>query len=177
MSIMDNLDQFPKIPATHAKQAFGDMLDRLRSGQPLAITSHGRIKALIATPETWSFNADRANSAAEERDRAERKLARALQGQVEHDRLQRHARLAVDLLSSAPDRQMAIVNEAKARVRRWKANGVSSDDYIDRWEHLLSLPAHELAKAMVGDCEGWGPALRQNTPFSLKPERHDAEQA
>ena len=34
-----------------------------------------------------------------------------------------------------------------------------------------------LAKAMLGDCDGWGPALRQNTPFSLKPESADARKA
>ncbi|MDP3250332.1 MAG: type II toxin-antitoxin system prevent-host-death family antitoxin [Hydrogenophaga sp.] len=174
---MDKLDELPQIPATHAKQAFGEMLDRLRSGQPLAITSHGRIKALIATPEMWSTTSEKVASAVEELDRVERKLARALQGQVEHDRFQRHARLAVELLGSAPDRQAEIVNAAKARVQRWKANGVSSDDYIDRWAQLLSLPVQQLARAMVGDCDGWGPALRQNTPFSLRPESTDAGQA
>jgi len=174
---MDNLDNIPQIPATQAKQAFGEMLDRLRFGQPLAITSHGRIKALIATPEMWASRADEAASAAEELESTQRKLARAAQSQVEFDRYQRHARLAVELLSSAPDRQAAMVEEARARVQRWKASGLSSEDYVDRWARLLALPVQELAKEMIGDNEGWGQALRQNTPFSLKPSSHDAGQA
>ena len=43
-----------------------------------------------------------------ELDHVERRLSRALQAQVEHDRFLRHARLAVDLLSSAPERQAEI---------------------------------------------------------------------
>ncbi|WP_171019847.1 type II toxin-antitoxin system Phd/YefM family antitoxin [Hydrogenophaga sp. 2FB] len=171
MSILNDL---PQIPATQAKQAFGEMLDRLRTSNAVAITSHGRVKALVSTPEMWS---ERESQFARDTDLLERKLARAQQSRVELDRLQRHAHLAVDLLSSSADQQALIVSEAKARVARWRGHALCSDDYIDRWNQLLSLPVHELAKEMIGDCGGWGNALRQNTPFSMKKKTTDVAQA
>lgn len=171
MSIANDL---PQIPATQAKQAFGEMLDRLRTSQAVAITSHGRIKAIVSTQEMWT---EREQQFAQATDLMERKLARAQQSQVELERLQRHTHLAVDLLASSAAQRALIVNDAKARVARWKAHGLCSKDYTDRWERLLALPVRELAKEMIGDCDGWGNALRQNTPFLLKKKVADGAQA
>lgn len=168
---MNNLTQ---IPATQAKQAFGEMLDRLRTSKAVAITSHGRIKALISTPEMWD---EREAQFERETDLVQRKLARAQQSELELDRLQRHANLAVELLVSSVDQQAMIINEAKKRVARWRSKALCSEDYISRWDQLLSLPVQELAKEMVGDCSGWGRALRQNTPFSLKKKGADVAKA
>jgi len=171
---LDFLATLQQIPATKAKQSFGEMLDRVRTHHALAITSHGRCKALISTPEMWS---ERETRYAQDIDVMERKLARAQQAQVELERLQRHARLAIDLLTSSEDQRVAVLGRAQARVARWKALALCSEDYIERWDHLLSLPIDVLAKEMVGDCAGWGNALRQNTPFSFRPEAADVVQA
>ena len=101
---------------------------------------------------------------------AERQVARANQELVEFERLQRHAELAVQLLCLDSDQQMALINKAKARVQRWRANDLCSEDYISRWEAMLAKPVAILAKEMVSDCDGWGRALRQNTPFTLRPQ-------
>lgn len=167
MSIMVILDNLPQIPATKAKQAFGEMLDRLRAGAPLAITSHGRIKALLSTPESWRAMELESSRGVE---LAERQVARADQERVEFERLQRHAALAVELLSSDPEQQKALIDKARARVQRWRANDLCSEDYIGRWEAMLAKPVPILAKEMVSDCDGWGRSLRQNTPFTLKPQ-------
>lgn len=171
---LDFLATLRQIPATKAKQSFGEMLDSVRTHHALAITSHGRCKALISTPEMWS---ERATRFAQDIDVMERKLARAQQAQVELERLQRHARLAIDLLTSSADQQAAVIDKARARVARWRAHALCSEDYIERWDHLLSLPIDVLSKELVGDCAGWGNALRQNTPFSFKPEVADVVQA
>lgn len=169
MSNMSIADHLPQIPATQAKQAFGEMLDRLRTSKAVAITSHGRVKAIVSTQEMWD---ERERQYAQDAELMERKLARAQQSGVELDRLQRHAKLAVDLLASSADQQRLILTEAKARVARWRVQTSCSEDYISRWDRLLSLPVQELAKEMVSDCDGWGNALRQNTPFSTSPEPH-----
>lgn len=174
MSIMSIADHLPQIPATQAKQAFGEMLDRLRTSKAVAITSHGRVKAIVSTQEMWD---EREQQFEHDTDLMERKLARAQQSRVELDRLQRHAQLAIDLLSSSADQRALILAAAKARVARWRAQVLCSEDYIGRWDRLLSLPVKELAKEMIGDCDGWGNALRQNTPFSMKKEITHGAQA
>jgi prevent-host-death family protein len=174
MSNMSILDPLQQMPATQAKQAFGEMLHRVREKKVIAITSHGRIQAFVSSPEMWAEREARIKS---ENDIMERKLARAQQSQVELDRLQRHANLAVTLLTTSPEKQALLINEAKARVARWRANSLCSEDYIVRWNDLLALPVKELAKEIVGDCAGWGKALRQNTPFSLKTSEVKASYA
>lgn len=169
MSKMDKLDDCPRISATQAKQAFGEMLDRLREEPTLAITSHGRIKALISTPQAWSAQRGADTSAREAIDAMERKLARARQSALEAERLQRHAELAIDLLNAAPERQQALIGQARDMVRKWRDDHLVSADYIERWERLLDLPVGQMARELVGDCDGWGRALRQNTPFVLAP--------
>lgn len=97
-----------------------------------------------------------------------RRLARQQQEQTEAERFRRHADLASVLLTSTPEHQLLLISEAKARVTRWRERRLCSEDYITRWEAILALPVEQMAQEIVGDCSGWGRALRQNTPFSLK---------
>lgn len=166
---MNKLDSLPQVPATQAKQAFGEMLDRLRSEPALAITSHGRIKALMAAPEVWDSNSKSLDEAHRAVDQMKRQLARAKQAELESQRLQRHAQLAVELLSAPRSRQDALIAQARAMLKKWKDERLVSEDYIGKWEQLLGLPVKQLASAIVGDADGWGRALRQNTPFVLAP--------
>jgi hypothetical protein len=51
-------------------------------------------------------------------------------------------------------------------VARWASEGLCSADYIARWQAWLALPLQQLAPLMCGDAQGWGPAMRQNSPFT-----------
>jgi hypothetical protein len=58
-----------------------------------------------------------------------------------------------------------MMRKARETVDRWRREKLSGADYIERWTTLLKLPVRELALAMTSDLEGWGPALRQNSPW------------
>ncbi len=147
-----------RFTATQAKQSFGDLLRAVQEG-PVAIERHHQVQAIIASPDRF------AQADVVEARRAARRLARAQQDLVERDRLIKHQQLAIDLLTRpAPERQ-ALIRRARAVVEQWRARGLCSADYIDRWSQLLALPPRELAQAITGDAEGWGTALRQNSPF------------
>ena len=77
----------------------------------------------------------------------------------------RHQQLAIDLLCAPPAEQAQKLQGAHAVVARWASEGLCSADYIDRWQAWLALPLQQLAPLMCGDAEGWGPAMRQNSPF------------
>ena len=96
---------------------------------------------------------------------AERRVARLQQTGVEKDRLIRHHRIALDLLTLAPAERERLVQQARDTVERWRREQLSSRDYVDRWAALLALPLHQLAREMVSDADGWGTALRQNSPW------------
>src|SRR5690606_36018388 len=120
----------------------------------------GRIKALISTPEAWSNHLGTDTATAHEAiDALERKLARARQAGLEAERLRRHAELAIDLLNAPRQRQEAMIRQARDMVSKWREEQLVSADYIERWERLLALPIGQLARELVGDCNGWGRAL------------------
>ncbi|MCY1539625.1 hypothetical protein D9M68_752210 [compost metagenome] len=96
---------------------------------------------------------------------AERRLARLQQAGIEKDRLIRHHRIALDLLTVEPAQREGLIQRARDTVDRWRREQLSSRDYVDRWAALLALPVQELAKEMVADADGWGTALRQNSPW------------
>lgn len=102
-------------------------------------------------------------------ERLLRLRARAEQQLVEVSRLNRHKEVASRLLAGDEDTLRSLLGSARARVRAWRENEVCSLDYIERWEALLELPIERLAAEMVGDCNGWGRALRQCSPFAGKP--------
>lgn len=148
-----------QVPATEAKQRFGELLRRA-SLEPVAIERHSRVEAVMVPPDFFA-KAHEADS-----QLAQRKLARANQALVERDRLIRHHEIARDLLSLPGRKRQALIRYARESVRQWRERRLCSPDYISRWTQILELPTAELARAITSDLEGWGPALRQNSPWN-----------
>jgi antitoxin (DNA-binding transcriptional repressor) of toxin-antitoxin stability system len=143
------------VAASHVKQNFGEVLARAAVG-PVGVERHRKLVAAIVPPE-WLAQHDA---------RGDRVRAREAQQQVEQQRLMRHQRIAIDLLCAAPARQRASVAAARREVDRWEEGQLCSEDYIRRWREWLSLPVRELALCMCSDAQGWGRAMRQNSPFT-----------
>jgi len=76
-----------------------------------------------------------------------------------------HQRVAIDLLSR-PQEKCRLMAGARSEVQRWASQNLCSQDYIDRWTEWLALPVEELAGRMCSDADGWGTAMRQNSPFA-----------
>lgn len=95
--------------------------------------------------------------------------ARAEQQLVAEVRLNRHSEVASRLPAADEVAHRSLLGRASAPVRAWRETEVCSLDYIERWEALLELPIERLAAEMVGNCDGWGRALRQCSPFAGKP--------
>lgn len=142
------------VTSTRAKQAFGELLDSAVR-EPVEIRKHGKVRAILASPEHFASASPLAL----------RRAAREHQAAVEQARLLKHYRVALSLLTATPSRRAQWVAQARAVVARWRSEGLSSRDYFERWEALLSLPNKELAVAMTSDLDGWGDALRQNSPW------------
>lgn len=142
--------------STQAKQNFGDLM-KAASEAPVAIERHGRVEAIIAAPRFFSPLG--------EQDLMARKQARLQQTLVEKDRLVRHQRIALDLVTATPKERAAMIAQALKVVERWRQERLCSDDYIDRWSAILRKPVREMALTMISDAEGWGTALRQNSPW------------
>lgn len=145
--------------STQAKQSFGELLEAASLG-PVAIEKHGKVKAIVASPEIFSA-ADRTQI-----ELAQRRAARLNQTLVEKERLITHQKIAISLLTLPAQQRRTLIRQARAVVGRWRAGNLCSKDYIDRWQSLLELPVDELAAAMTSDAEGWGNALRQNSPWT-----------
>ena len=83
----------------------------------------------------------------------------------EKDRLIRHQRIAFDL-ATLPDEQCnKLVGTAKAVVAKCRAEYLCSLDYIEMWEQILSMEPVAMAESMISYADGWGPSLRQNSPW------------
>ena len=147
------------ITASTAKQNFGELLAAAALA-PVAIERHQKVVAIICSPEL--FNARPVADLAQ----AERRAARAAQLLVEKDRFIKHQRLAIQLLTATRAEQKAMVARARQEVARWQHERLCSVDYVAAWTKLLNLPVKELALAMGCEDPGWGPALRQNSPWS-----------
>ncbi|MEO5672047.1 MAG: hypothetical protein ABIR26_15255 [Ramlibacter sp.] len=143
------------IPASRVKQNFGEVL-ALAQRQPVGVERHRKLVAAIVSPE-WL---------ARQQPHDERRSARAAQEQVELARLMRHQQAGIELLCASPARQRSRIQAASKEVDRWEARQLCSDDYIRRWRAWLALPVARLVQSMCGDAEGWGRAMRQNSPFS-----------
>lgn len=151
-----------RISSTQAKQSFGELLEAAVRG-PVAIEKHRKIKAIMASPQHFSA------ASREEAQLAERRAARVNQALRERDRLIKHQRIAIDLLTLPAMKRNALIQGARAVISHWRDERLCSQDYIEKWQSLLELPLGEMAKAMTSDAEGWGPALRQNSPWSAAP--------
>lgn len=146
--------------STHAKQSFGDLMKAAAQG-PVAIERHGKVRALLMSPSF--FQPTRLAQAQD--PLVERRLARLQQAATEKDRLIRHQRIALSLLTLPRAERDRLIQQAKDTVERWRREQLSSRDYIDRWTAMLALPVARLAMEMVSDADGWGTALRQNSPW------------
>ena len=142
-----------KVSASVAKQNFGQVLERAAL-EPVGIERHGKLVAALVPPG-WIVRADPLQ---------ERRLARERQQQIEQNRLMAHQRIGIELLGRR-DRRKQLLDGARREVRRWSQHNLCSQDYIDRWNEWLALPDVELVDRMCSDADGWGKAMRQNSPF------------
>ena len=144
--------------STRAKQCFGQILLASASA-PVAIEKHGKVTAILASPEFF----ERAQAAAD--DSASRVLARITQASVEKDRLIRHQRIALDLVLLPSNETSRLIRNAMSIVNRWRNERLCSKDYIERWDEILRLKPKKIAEVIVSDLDGWGSSLRQNSPW------------
>jgi hypothetical protein len=161
MNLQPAMRQFS---STQAKQQFGELLEAAAQG-PVAIEKHRKIKAILAAPEHFHpVQGAAVESSAD--PLLLRRAARAQMALLERDRLIKHQRIAIALLTRPAVERRALMRKALDAVARWQAESLCSRDYIERWQAMLRLPVPELALAMTGDAEGWGAALRQNSPWA-----------
>jgi antitoxin (DNA-binding transcriptional repressor) of toxin-antitoxin stability system len=143
------------VTASHVKQNFGEVLARAAQG-PVGVERHRKLVAAIVPPQWLSQH-----QAVDERH-----AARAAQQQVELRRLLAHQQLGIALLCEAPQQQRKRIESALREVERWEERQLCSADYIQRWRAWLALPVKELVQRMCSDAQGWGRAMRQNSPFA-----------
>jgi len=141
------------LTASQAKQNFGALLGQLALG-PVAIERHHKTVAVVLSPEAAQSVSD------------PRRLARQAQQQRELHRLMQHQNFAIDLLCAPRPVQKKRIQDALNQVKRWETEHLCSADYIERWREWLALPVSELAPLMCSPAQGWGPAMRQNSPFT-----------
>lgn len=144
------------VAASHVKQNFGEVLARAAHG-PVGIERHRKLVAAIVPPH-WLARQD---------DMDERRAARAAQRQVELGRLMAHQQVGIELLCASAAQQRKRIARARAEVDRWESARLCSADYIARWRAWLDLPVQELVRRMCSDAQGWGAAMRQNSPFAV----------
>lgn len=141
--------------ASQAKQNLGALLAQLALG-PVAIERHRKTVAVVMSPGSVPSQPD------------PRHAARLMQQQREMQRLMHHQAVAIELLCAPDARRQTLIQEANATVQRWENEHLCSPDYINRWQQWLTLPTTELATLMCSAADGWGPAMRQNSPFTPK---------
>jgi hypothetical protein len=144
-----------RVTASHAKQNFGEVLGRAALG-PVGIERHRKLVAAVVPPH-WLAQADGLD---------ERRAARAAQQHTELLRLLAHQRLAIELLCASSAQQRKRLAAAQRVVERWEREHLCSQDYIRRWRAWLALPVPQLARRMCSGADGWGEAMRQNSPFA-----------
>lgn len=144
-----------QVEASFAKQNFGAVLARAASA-PVGVRRHRKLVAALVPP-AWLQRAPEID---------ERRAARLAQQQVEQERLMKHQKIGIELLCATPAAQARWLRGATRAVDRWEADALCSTDYIERWRKWLALPVKELVRTMCSDAGGWGPAMRQNSPFA-----------
>jgi hypothetical protein len=146
------------VAASHVKQNFGEVLALAARG-PVRIERHRKLVAALVPPD-WLDREDALD---------ERRAARAAQKQVEIARLLAHQRAGIELLCARPAQQRKRIDAARREVDRWESAKLCSADYITRWRAWLGMPVPDLVRRMCSDAEGWGNAMRQNSPFASGP--------
>lgn len=143
------------VAASRVKQNFGEVLARAAQG-PVGVERHRKLVAAIVPPHWLSQHGAL----------DERRAARAAQQQVELTRLMAHQQLGIELLCAEPAQLRRHIEAARREIDRWEDKQLCSADYIARWRAWLKLPAKQLVQRMCSDAEGWGRAMRQNSPFA-----------
>jgi hypothetical protein len=144
-----------QVEASYAKQNFGAVLARAAAA-PVGVRRHRKLVAALVPPQ-WLERAPELD---------ERRAARLAQRQVEQERLMKHQQVGIELLCEPPARQARRLRDAARVVDRWEAESLCSGDYIERWRAWLALPVKDLVRTMCSDAQGWGTAMRQNSPFA-----------
>ena len=144
--------------STEAKQHFGELLKAAEHG-PVAVERHRKVQAIVLTPAHFAAMQSQPDR------QAERRVARLQQAMAEHERLIRHQRIAIDLLTLPRLQRDQLIAKAHAMVGFWRADNLCSSDYVLRWTSILAQPPRHIARLIVGDLDGWGPALRRNSPW------------
>jgi antitoxin (DNA-binding transcriptional repressor) of toxin-antitoxin stability system len=144
------------ISASRVKQNFGESLARAALG-PLGVERHGKLVAGLVPPQ-WLAQREALD---------ERRAARSAQQQVEIQRLLSHQGLGIALLCATAAQQRSRIEAAEREVDRWETGQLCSADYIKRWRGWLALPLKQLVPRMCSDADGWGRAMRQNSPFGV----------
>ena len=142
------------VAASRVKQNFGEIL-ALAAFAPQGIERHGKLVAALVPPD-WL---------ARQSSFDERRAARAAQQQVEKQRLMAHQASGIALLCATGAEQRSQLSRVMREVDRWQAEQLCSADYIARWREWLALPLKQLVQRMCSDADGWGNAMRQNSPF------------
>jgi antitoxin (DNA-binding transcriptional repressor) of toxin-antitoxin stability system len=148
------------VAASHVKQNFGEVLAQAARG-PVGVQRHRKLVAVIVPPD-WI-----ARHGAQD----ERRAARAAQQQVELQRLAAHQQVGIELLCASPAQRRERIAAAHREIDRWEAGQLCSADYIARWRSWLALPVPQLVKRMCSGAQGWGAAMRQNSPFAASALR------
>ena len=151
---LSNINTMDRITASAAKQNFGQLLARAATA-PVGIERRGKLVAVLVPPQ-WVAQLPLMD---------ERGRAREDHGRVEQRRLMAHQRIGIELLGYKVRRKQ-LLDGARREVRRWSEQGLCSADYIERWNEWLALPTIDLVDRMCSDAEGWGAAMRQNSPFA-----------
>lgn len=94
-----------------------------------------------------------------------RQLTRANQALIEKDRLIKHHQIALDLVTALPNHRDQMIGGARAAVARWDSKRLCSREHIERWNEILDMEPKKMAITMVSAIDGWGPSLRQNSPW------------
>ena len=147
------------VAASHVKQNFGEVLAQAALG-PIGVERHRKLVAAIVPPH-WL---------ARHGELDERRVARAAQRQIEQGRLMAHQHVGIELLCASPVQRRQRIAAARREVDRWEAGQLCSADYIARWRAWLDLPVPSLVQCMCSDAQGWGIAMRQNSPFALSAQ-------
>ena len=151
---LSNMNTMDRITASAAKQNFGQLPARAATA-PVGIERRGKLVAALVPPQ-WLAQSSLMD---------ERRRAREDQQRVEQRRLMAHQRIGIELLGHKVRRKQ-LLDGARREVRRWFEEGLCSSDYIERWNEWLALPTIDLVDRMCSDAEGWGAAMRQNSPVA-----------
>ena len=144
-----------RVAASHVKQNFGEVLARAAQG-PVGVERHRKLVAAIV-PLHWLLQHEALD---------ERRAARAAQQQVELKRLMAHQQLGIELLCTEPAQLRRHIEAARREIDRWEEMQLCSAEYIARWRTWLELPVKQMVQRMCSQAEGWGRAMRQNSPFA-----------